>query len=152
MNENHCSCSLLNWSSILHQQRKSLCVGRWWKGPRRERLCQVEIRSGAGLLFCQERCLRWIERGRWIIKEVCSVLTRSLCSQYLHFAVSCSPVTVWSFQFYSHVPVCWLHCSRKCWMPPLWEISLFQRRVNTLASHVCFWDSWRQIIWSQNNV
>ena len=67
--------------------------GQRWKSLLAERLRQVEIRSGGRPLFCRRRRLRWIERGRWIIKEVCSVLTRPLCSQHLHFAVSCGLVT-----------------------------------------------------------
>jgi len=36
-----------------------------------------------------EETPRGTERGRWMIKEVCSVLTHSLCSPYLHFEARC---------------------------------------------------------------
>lgn len=61
------------------------------------------------IVLAEETPLVNSKGGRLIIKEVCSLLTCPLCSQHLHFAVSCNLVAILLSQFYSCVPVYWLH-------------------------------------------
>lgn len=125
MKQNHCSSEALSWSqaiAVLGQQLRKL--------PQREFMAarnQIRWR----ILLVQEKCLRWPNQER---DNTGSLLTRPLCSPYLHLT------SVWAWLWVVRPVPRWI---RKWWMVPLWWIdqSVLQRSKQVIC-----------LVWNKDSV